>query len=240
MLLFAVWTSPSTICVITARLDHNEHYVDVVSQFSSGVGAWCMPAASPINSHGLLEEDSVANFVTLPSYHEDEAILEIPLKILAALHRRRDKYALCWRQGVSVEGPLQGSKLQVRQVTVSLGTIIFLLASFMWSQRRGVACSLRASFARVSQQFRFRVRLHLHCPFFGGPLNPTSLFLQQVTSTSPFWITCARSEALEGTKLDSSFRLPVGVRPCYFRRYQVLAQLGLPPEKQDCTFLQRR
>ena len=136
------------------------------------------------------------------------------------------------------------SKLQVPLVTVSLGTIIFLLARFMWSQCRGVACSLRASFARVSQQFRFRVQLRLLCasrdPFFGGLLNSTSLCLQQVTSTSAPRITCPGSEALESTKLDSSFRLPVGVRPCYFRRYQVLAQLGLPPEKQDCIFLQRR
>ena len=102
-------------------------------------------------------------------------MLERPLEIFAALLRRRDKYALYWRQEVSVEGPLQGSKLQVPQVTVSPGTINFLVASFMWSQCRGVACPWRASFARVSQQFRFRVRLHLLCasldPIFGGPFE---------------------------------------------------------------------
>ena len=48
---------------------------------------------SSINWHGLLEEDSVANFVMLPSSREDEVILEIPLKILAGLLHLRDKYA---------------------------------------------------------------------------------------------------------------------------------------------------
>ena len=34
-----------------------------------------MPAASSINWQGFLEEDRVANFVVLPNYHEDEAII---------------------------------------------------------------------------------------------------------------------------------------------------------------------
>ena len=46
-------------------------------------------------------------------------MLERPLEIVAALLRLRDKYALFWRQEVSVEGPSQGSKLQVPQVKVS-------------------------------------------------------------------------------------------------------------------------
>ena len=47
---------------------------------------------SSINWHGLLEKDSVAYFVMLPSSREDEVMLEIPLKILSALLRQRDKY----------------------------------------------------------------------------------------------------------------------------------------------------
>ena len=46
-----------------------------ISQFSSGVDAWCMPAASSINWQGFLEEDRVANFVVLPNYHEVEDII---------------------------------------------------------------------------------------------------------------------------------------------------------------------
>ena len=46
---------------------------------------------SSINWHGLLEKDSVANFVMLPSSREDEVMLEIPF--MAALLRQRDKYA---------------------------------------------------------------------------------------------------------------------------------------------------
>ena len=34
-----------------------------------------MPAATSINGRGLLKEDLVANFVVLPNYHEDEAII---------------------------------------------------------------------------------------------------------------------------------------------------------------------
>ena len=39
-----------------------------------------MPAASSINWHGFLEEDRVANFVVLPNYHEDEAIIRDTLR----------------------------------------------------------------------------------------------------------------------------------------------------------------
>ena len=48
---------------------------------------------SSINWQGLLETDSVTNFVILPSSREDEVTHEIPLNILAALFRQRDKYA---------------------------------------------------------------------------------------------------------------------------------------------------
>ena len=37
-----------------------------------------MPAASPFNEHGLLEEGPVTKFVMLPYFHEDEAMLVRP------------------------------------------------------------------------------------------------------------------------------------------------------------------
>ena len=46
---------------------------------------------SSINWHGLLEKDSVAKFVMLPSSRDDEVMFEIPF--MAALLRQRDKYA---------------------------------------------------------------------------------------------------------------------------------------------------
>ena len=48
------------------------------SQFSSGVDTWRMPAASSFNGHGLLEEGPVTNFIVLPYYHGDEAVLWRP------------------------------------------------------------------------------------------------------------------------------------------------------------------
>ena len=48
---------------------------------------------SSINWQGLLETDSITNFVIFPSSREDEVTHEMPLNILAALHRQRDKYA---------------------------------------------------------------------------------------------------------------------------------------------------
>ena len=198
------------LCDHCRRLDHDQHYEgDKSRNFLAAFGAWCMPAASPFNSHGLLEKDAVAIFDKLPSCHEHEAILEIPLQILAGSPSPESQVRIVLATGSQRLRPFTGVEVASPQVTLSLVTIIFLLASFTWSQCRGVACPLRASFDRVSQQFRFRVRLHLHCasrhPIFGGPLNPTSLFLQQVTSTSALWITCAGSETLEGAGTAWSF-----------------------------------
>ena len=62
-----VWISPSTPCVITAAV-----LGDKSRNFLAAFGAWCMPAAAPFNSHGLLERDAVAVFDKLPSCHEDD------------------------------------------------------------------------------------------------------------------------------------------------------------------------
>ena len=59
-------------------------------------GARCQGDLRRGQDHGLLEKDAVAIFDNLPSCHEDEAILEIPLKILAALFRQRVKFELYW------------------------------------------------------------------------------------------------------------------------------------------------
>ena len=48
---------------------------------------------SSINWQRLLETDFLTNFVILPSSREDEVTHEIPLNMLAALLRQRDKYA---------------------------------------------------------------------------------------------------------------------------------------------------
>ena len=45
-----------------------------------------MPAASSINWQGFLEEDRVANFVVLPNYHEDEAIIRDTSKTGAVVY----------------------------------------------------------------------------------------------------------------------------------------------------------
>ena len=66
-----------------------------ISQFSSGVDTWRMPAASSINGHGLLEEDPVTNFVVLPYYHEDEAMLGT----LKHLDRSPSRDRLGWPRG---------------------------------------------------------------------------------------------------------------------------------------------
>ena len=64
-----------------------------------------MPAASSIKEQGLLENDSVAHFVMLPSSCGNEVMLERPLKIFAALLRQRDKYATrsTWLDAMKVD-----------------------------------------------------------------------------------------------------------------------------------------
>ena len=85
--------SPNAFYMIAAILTMINRTWVQISQFSSGVGAWRLPAASSINWHGLLEKDPVTNFVLLPYYLEDEAMLGRTLNILTALFRRRDKFA---------------------------------------------------------------------------------------------------------------------------------------------------
>ena len=85
--------SPNAFYMIAAILTMINRTWVQISQFSSSVGAWRLPAASLINWHGLLEKDPVTNFVLLPYYLEDEAMLGGTLNILTALFRRRDKFA---------------------------------------------------------------------------------------------------------------------------------------------------
>ena len=84
--------SPNAFYTIAAILTMINRTWVQISQYSSGVGAWRLPAASSINGHELLEEGPVTNFIVLPFDHENEAVLEIPLNILTAPFRRRDKF----------------------------------------------------------------------------------------------------------------------------------------------------
>ena len=45
-----------------------------------------MPAASSINWQGFLEEDRVANFFVLPSYHDDKAIIRDTSRTAAGVY----------------------------------------------------------------------------------------------------------------------------------------------------------
>ena len=151
------------------------------------------------NPHGLLEKDSVKNFVTLPSCNEDEAIFETPLKILAALFRRRAKYALYWRQEVSMGRSCKSPRLRCLWLRLfscspaSCGPSVEV--SPVHCEPHSPECrnssgSLYGSICALQVEILSLVAL----------LNATSLFLHQVTSTSALWITCAGSEALEGTR----------------------------------------
>ena len=76
--------SCSALCFHCRRLDH------VQSNEGDKSHNFCMPAASSIDGHGLLEEDPVPNFfVVLPNYHEDEAMLGSPLNIVTTSGLRR-------------------------------------------------------------------------------------------------------------------------------------------------------
>ena len=74
--------SPSTFYMITTILTMiNRTWVANLAIFQR---RWRLAHACcfVINWHGLLEEDLVANFVVLPNYHEDEAMLRDTLKNL--------------------------------------------------------------------------------------------------------------------------------------------------------------
>ena len=70
--------SPNAFYMIAAILTMINRTWVQISQFSSGVGAWRLPAASSINGPELLEEGPVTNFIVLPFTMRTRPCLRYP------------------------------------------------------------------------------------------------------------------------------------------------------------------